>query len=163
VLLHGSDRSSTYTRIELSRADAEVSAVPVDHEFQLKAIPSDTMQCPSCSARRLGSEEVRKGVYFCLKGIPDTFSTERHGHLLWDDSPTDEMEREIAPNNLLWFQSGGRTRDPRMLCRRGGGVDITRDETEEGLYTLRFSLSALVDLEEPVEPTLFYSSHSCRH
>jgi hypothetical protein len=146
-----------------ARADAEAYTVPVDHEFGLKAIPADTKQCPSCSARRLRPEDVRKGVYFCLKGIPETCGTERHGHLLWDNSPVDEVEGELVPNNLLWFQSIGGRRDPRMLCRRGEGVDITRDETEEDLYTLRFSLGALVDLEEPVEPTPSYSLHSCRH
>jgi hypothetical protein len=144
------------------RADEEAYSVPVAHDFQLKAFPADTEKCPSCVARPFWPEDMRTGVYFCLKGIPDD-CIERHGHIFWDNSLTDEIEEQLAPNNLLWFQAVHRRRDVLVLCKRGAGIDVTRDESGEDLYTLRFSLGALVDLEEPREPNLGYSSHTCRH
>jgi hypothetical protein len=91
----------------LPRAGAEAYAVPVDHAIQLKAISSDIERCPSSSARRFSSDRKRKGKYFCLRGISDVCNAERHEHLLWDDSATDVSGRELAPNDLLWFQSIG--------------------------------------------------------
>jgi hypothetical protein len=145
-------------------SDTEANSVCVVHDFQLTAVPADTEKCPVCATRPFWPLNMRDGhgVYFCLKGI-DSVCIERHGHIFCDPHPTDEIKRQLTPNTAFWFQPVHKRLDPRVLCRKGSGIDVKPCETEDDLYTLSFSLGALVDLEEPIEPIPGYSLHTCRH
>lgn len=150
---------------DFPRLDREAYAVPVAYDFRLQAHRSDleNSNCPSCHQQVPQSLELQTpGVYFCLQCTSDVCG-EKQGHLFWNNSDHDGTIDPFGYDNLLRLARKG-LRDPRILCRRGQGLEITRDGVGDS-YTLRFSLGVLIDImhDSFEDESVFVSSHTCRH
>jgi hypothetical protein len=136
--------------------------VPVAHVFKLRAYSSDLEVCPSCCQPMPRSDGKQQfAAYFCLQCNSDICG-DWQGHLFWGNSHYDETTDPSGLNDILWFAKKD-IRNSRILCRRGQGVDITREGSDD-IYALRFSLGALVDVmyESFKDEQLSFSSHVCR-
>ncbi|KAI4943934.1 hypothetical protein J4E91_009081 [Alternaria rosae] len=155
--------ASTVARIvkgpDFSHLEKEAYAVTGTHDFRLQAYSSDLEVCPSCSQQVSRSQP---GVYFCLHCDPDVCS-DWQGHLFWDNSPCDDAVDPFRRRDLLRLARKD-LREPRVLCRKGQGIEINREEVEGELYTLRFSLGTLVDIMHVKfeDERRVVRSHTCR-
>ncbi|KAI4643618.1 hypothetical protein J4E93_006629 [Alternaria ventricosa] len=144
---------------EFSHLEKEAYDVTVTHDFKLQAYSSDLEICPSCT------QQIRRskpGVYFCLSCETD-IRRGWHGHLFWDNSPCDNVVNPSRRRDLLWLARKDMRR-PRVLCRKGQGIEIKQEEVEGEIYTLRFSLGTLVDVMHLKfeDEKRVHSSHTCR-
>jgi hypothetical protein len=141
----------------------EAYTLPVGRSFQLQGVPVELTTCPFCLVETPEIWEAWGGVYFCLKGN-SAVCTESHGHILWRCLPEDKFEQPLEDDDVLRYQrsgDGGRSSHFSTLCRRGGSIDIMRNESDD-LYTLRFKLGILVDMIAHGRDRRPGSSHVCR-
>lgn len=143
--------------------EEEAYLFPIKRVFQLQGITIDSKTCALCSTPLPTSWQNFSGVYFCLKGS-SAVCTESHGHFFWDCSPKEHNEQPTFDCNCFYYQANGvgayYTRS-RPLARRGRGIEIARAEASD-IYTLYFTLGALVDMIHEGTYLKIISSHVCR-
>jgi len=144
---------------EFLRLEKEAYDVTLTYDFKLQAYSSDLEVCPSCS------QQIRRskpGVYFCLSCDSD-ICKDWQGHLFWDNSSCEDAVNPSRRRDLRWSAREDMRR-ARVLCRKGQGIEIKREEVEGDIYTLRFSLGTLVDVMHVMyeDEKRGGTSHTCR-